>query len=52
MEIRKTDGEPFGNKGSLAIALKNQGLEDTYEMIEKEGGFVGVPNGDIVGGDC
>lgn len=43
MEIRKADGEPFGNKGSLAIALKNQGIENTYEAIEKDGGFIGVP---------
>jgi len=41
-EIRKEDGTPFGNKGSLVMALQRQELTDTYEMVEKEGGWVGV----------
>ena len=41
-EIRKLDGKPFGNKGSLAIALKEKGLTDTYETVERDGGWVGI----------
>lgn len=41
-EIRKIDGTPFGNKGSLAIALEQKKLTDTYEAVEKDGGWVGV----------
>lgn len=41
-EIRTKDEKPFGNKGSLAIALKGKNLTDTYEAVEKDGGWVGV----------
>jgi len=42
-EIRTAGGAEFGNKGTLAIALKQKGLTDTYEAIEKDGGWVGIP---------
>lgn len=41
-EIKTKDGKVFGNKGSLAIALKEKNLTDTYEAIEKDGGWVGI----------
>ena len=41
-EIKKIDGTPFGNKGSLAIALKDKGLTATYDPVEKAGGWSGV----------
>ena len=43
-EILTADNAPFKNKGSLVIALQSQGLTDTHEPAEKEGGgWVGVP---------
>ncbi len=45
MEIRTKDGEPFGNKGSLVVALKNKDLTDSHEVIEKDGGWVGIEKG-------
>jgi len=43
MEIRKEDGEIFGNRGSLTTAMKKQNATETHEIIEKDGGFIGVP---------
>jgi len=43
MEIRKSDGSVFGNKGSLAIALTQKGLTDSHDMVEKDDGWVGIP---------
>jgi len=41
--ITKKDGTVFGNRGSAAAALKIKGLTDTYEVIVKGKGFIGVP---------
>lgn len=43
-EITKKDGTPFGNKGSLAMVLKDKGLTDTHEIVAKGAGFVGQFN--------
>lgn len=49
--ITTTKGGSFGNKGSLAIALKNAGLQDSYEAAEfKGGGWVGVPRENFANG--
>lgn len=41
-EIRRTGGEPFGTKGSLAASLEQKKLTESHDMVEKEGGWVGV----------
>jgi len=48
MEIRKSDGSVFGNKGSLAIALNQKGLTDSHDMVEKDDGWVGMPKVEAV----
>jgi hypothetical protein len=42
-EIRREDGDVFKSKAPLAAALSQRGLTESYNIIEKEDGFVAVP---------
>lgn len=41
-EIRKNDGLPFTSKATLSSVLSKKGLIDQYDMVEKDGEWIGV----------
>lgn len=43
-DVRKDDGTSFKSKAALASVLKGQGKKDSYDLVEKDGGWVGVFN--------
>ena len=47
-EIRKSDGTPFATKNALLMTLGKKKLTDTYEAVEKDGGWVGVKKSEEV----